>query len=228
VPSRNSVLTAFGAAIEEIKPHLTPTSLRAGQLLAEPERRIERVFFLTGGLVSARIAFETAHEVEIVLAGRNTAIGAVAAMGIDAAVTRAVCLFDAHAWSMPVAALRAAVRRSPAIEEVVEGCCRAQMSFSVLVGACNSTHPADKRLARWLVLADDLTDGAPLWLRQEESAAILGVQRSVVNPALQKFQADRLISTGRGRIEVLDAERLRERACGCHRLLQKATWPFPP
>src|SRR5690349_6701024 len=115
VQSKNAVLNALGSAIRELKAHLSPVSLRAGQVLAEPERRFERVYFLASGLVSARIPFETGDEVECVLAGRNTAIGAVAALGMDAAVTRAVCLFDAHAWTMPVGALRTAMTRSPVV-----------------------------------------------------------------------------------------------------------------
>lgn len=188
---------------------------------------MDRVYFLTSGLVSARVPFESGHEIECVLGGRNTVIGAMAALGLDASVTRVVSLFDAKGWSMPVASLRAAVVRSPAIEQVMQVGCHAQMSFAVLVGACNAVHGAERRLARWLVLADDLMNGEDLPLRQEDLSMSLGLQRSAVNPVLQRLQADGLISVGRGRIGILDAHGLAERACSCHRTLERVAWTLP-
>lgn len=222
---QNSVLAALGRHTLELKAHLTPISLRAGQILAEPERKFDRIYFLASGLVSARIPFESGDEVECVLAGRNAAIGGVVALGVDAPVTRAVCLFDAPAWAMSVGTLRAAMARSPVIEQTIKACCMMHMSFSALVGACNAMHAAEKRLARWLVLANDLMRGAALPLRQEELGIMLGVQRSVVSPALQRFQADGLINLGRSRITVLDAPGLCDRACGCHRTMGRLVWP---
>jgi CRP-like cAMP-binding protein len=228
VYSKNYVLHCFGSAIDEIREHISPIALSSGQVLLEPGEAIKRVYFLSGGLVSARVPFENGDEVECVLLGRNTAIGALSAIGLDSAVTRAVCLFDAHAWTIPVAPLRAAVRRLPDIERVIQICCGSQMSFSLLVGACNAMHGAERRLARWLLLANDLVDGTPLRIRQEELGTILGVQRTVINPLLQKFQAEGMISTGRGRVAVLDAEGLRDRACDCHIGLQRLTAALSP
>jgi hypothetical protein len=159
---------------------------------------------------------------ECVLVGRTGALGAVAAIGFHSALTRDVCLFDAHAWSISLAQLEAAMKRSAAIEHQIKRFCYAQMAYAVRVGVCGTMHTAEQRLARWLLGAAELLREAEIRLPQDELANILGLQRSIVNPGLQKLKNEGLIDLGRGRLTIRDATGLRRRACECHDLLVRA------
>jgi CRP-like cAMP-binding protein len=110
----------------------------------------------------------------------------------------------------------------PSLERQLKLFCIAQMGYGVHVGVCNAMHSSEQRLARWLVNAADLLGGSEIRLPQEELASVLGLQRSAVNPALQKLKTESLIDIGRGRILVVDPERLRRRACECHPALRRA------
>jgi len=214
--------------MDEVTRHLTPVELKRSQVILEPGEEIRQVTFLANGLVSARVPFKSGHEVECVLLGSNTAIGAVSTLGMDSAVTRAVCLSDAHAWTVSVPVLRDLVQKHRDLEQAIKTSCGSQFSSAVLVGACNAMHGSKRRLARWLLLAHDLVNGAPLAIRQDDLGASLGLQRTVINPCLQQFQADGLISIGRGLLNVLDHDALRERACDCFLPLHRLTWALSP
>jgi len=222
VPSRNLLLRSLGAHLRELKPHLSPASYRAGDVLGEPGQRRDRVIFPTSGLISTRAVLESGHELEAGLIGRNNASGAPAAMGTGVALLRTVCLTDVHAWNIPMPRLQAAMRSALVIDVQVKRFSEAQIGYMLQVGICNAMHPLEQRLARWLTITADLLDGPEIQTPQEELAKGFGVQRSALNPLLQRLKAESLLDIGRGRLLIRDASRLRKRACECTPSLQRA------
>jgi CRP-like cAMP-binding protein len=223
LPTQNLVLRALIAADPRLRAEITPHVMRKGDVLIEAGQTIDRVYFPTSGLVSSTIPFESGEEVECMLSGRNGAIGALAAIGLEVAAVRSLCLTDGHSWSMPLPRLRAAVEAQPAIATVLDYVCRAQVHSGLRIGACNAVHGTAARLARWLLLANDLTDGAPIAVGQEDLGRLLGVQRSLINPLLGSLQAAQVISVGRARITVLDRAGLSAKVCSCHASLDVAS-----
>jgi CRP-like cAMP-binding protein len=212
---RNLVLSEFGPDAELVRADLVRTPLRAGQVLNEPGDEIRNIHFLAEGVVSNFAVFDNGHEVECVLAGRNTAVGALSAIGLTTALTRDVSIFDADAWSLPRKRLEWACRHSPRIARAVNRTCEAQMTYAIRIGACNALHAIEQRLSRWLLSCSTLIGRRDIPLGQEVFAKVLGVQRSSINPMLQRFQADGLIALGRSRVSIVDREGLRRRACEC-------------
>jgi len=218
--SRNLILRDFGPDLDLIRNDLVATRIRAGQVLSEPGEEIRNVYFLAEGVVSKFTVFETGQEVECVLAGRNSAVGGLSALGFATALTRNISIFDAQAWSIPRQRLAWACRESPRIAGVVSRCGQEQMRYAIRVGACNALHGIEQRLSRWLLSCSSLLDRRDIGLAQELFAKVLGAQRSSINPMLQRFQADGLISLGRSRLTIIDREGLQRRACECYAALE--------
>ncbi len=189
-------------------------------MLNEPGDEIRNIYFLAGGVVSKFAVFDDGHEVECVLVGRNSAIGTLAALGFNTGLTRDVCIFDTQAWSLPRSRLVWACKTSPRIARAVAHSCRTQMTYAIRVGACNALHGVEQRLSRWLLSCCALLQAPEIALGQELLAKVLGVQRSSVNPMLQRFQADGLIALGRSRVTIVDAAGLRRRVCECFGALE--------
>ena len=225
--SRNLVLREFGPDLDLIRGDLVRTRLCAGQVLNEPEEEIRNVYFLAEGVVSKLGVFENGQEVECVLAGRDSAIGCLSAIGLTTALTRDVNIFDAQAWSIPSKRLGWACRQSPLIARAVTKCGQAQMRYAIRVGACSALHGIEQRLARWLLTCSSLLERPDLGLRQELFAKVLGAQRSSVSPMLQRFQSDGLIELGRLRLTIVDREGLKRRACECYAALDLHDPPMP-
>jgi len=211
--SRNSVLRAFGPDVELVRADLIRGRLEGGQVLNEPGEEIRNVFFPIEGVVSKFAVFESGQEVECVLTGRNSAVGAFAAMGVVSALTRDVSVMEADGLSLPRARLEWACRNSTLIASAVARCCEAQMTYAIRIGACNAVHGIEQRLSRWLLCCSSLLSRNDIHLRQEVFARVLGVQRSSINPMLQRFQSDGLIELGRSRLSIVDPAGLRRRAC---------------
>ena len=221
MPTRNLMLRSFGPGLEELKGRLSAVTLRAGQSLCEPGDHVERVFFPTSGLISARALLETGHQMECLPIGYTSAMGAVAAIGFIAPLTRNLCVVDGHAWTVSLPDLQAAMREVPIIEAQVRRFVYSQIAYLVQAGVCNAMHAAEQRIARWLLIAADLLDAPEVRLAQEELSNVLGLQRSAVSPILQRLRADGLIDLARGRIAIVDPQRLERRACECLRPLRR-------
>jgi CRP-like cAMP-binding protein len=216
------LLRSLGAALELLEPHLLPASFKAGQVIKREGEAVDRVYFPTLGLISSRAVLRSGHEIECSLIGSTNGLGILAALGFDHDTARFVCLTDGHAWSIALPLLVSAVRASPVLERQLSLFSFAQMGYAVRIGVCSAMHSSEQRLARWLSTAAELLGHSELRLAQEEIASVLGLQRSVVNPALQKLKAEQLIELARGRIQVLDPDRLSRRACECRSSLRQA------
>ncbi|WP_292083113.1 MULTISPECIES: Crp/Fnr family transcriptional regulator [unclassified Brevundimonas] len=81
--------------------------------------------------------------------------------------------------------------------------------------ACNASHLVQQRLAKWLVRLHCGANGAPLRLTQADFGAMLGVQRTSVNAAAGRLQAQGLVRFGRGKVQILNLAGLRAASCGC-------------
>lgn len=180
------------------------------------------MYFPTHGLISSRAVLESGHEIECALVGKTNGLGILAALGFDHGSAHFVCLTDGHAWTIELPHLVAAMQMSPVLERQLNLFCIAQMGYGVHVGVCNAMHSGEQRLARWLVNAADLLGDREIRVRQEELATVLGLQRSAVNPALQRLKTEGLIDVSRGRILIVDADRLSRRACECRPALRRA------
>ena len=81
--------------------------------------------------------------------------------------------------------------------------------------ACNGAHSLKQRLARWLLMMRDRSDGDTLPITQELLAEMLGVQRPTISNAAPEIERAGLIERGRRQVTILDQPGLIEAYCGC-------------
>jgi CRP-like cAMP-binding protein len=86
-----------------------------------------------------------------------------------------------------------------------------QASYTALA---NAKGTLEERLARWLLMAQDRIDAKELVLTHEFLALMLGVRRAGVSVALQHYETQGLIATGRGSVTIEDRDGLEEAANG--------------
>lgn len=182
--------------------------------------RIERVFFPTRGVVSFRATYENGHEVELVAGGSNVAAGLNEVLGFPGGV-RCVCLTDCQGWYAPVSRVSALMKRSPAQERAVKAFWHIILKHAFRTSYCNSIHTTEQRLARWLLYVLRFLDGPALQITQDELGLILGVRRTQINSALSKLRASGVLEIARGKVSVLDRQRLESYACNCYRFLSR-------
>jgi CRP-like cAMP-binding protein len=94
------------------------------------------------------------------------------------------------------------------------------------LAACNAVHEASARLCRWLLQTSDRIGSQTLPLTQELIAQMLGVRRTTVTIMAQALQSQGAITYMRGRVSILDREKLEHCACECYAVVQQEKLPL--
>jgi hypothetical protein len=86
---------------------------------------------------------------------------------------------------------------------------------------CNRHHSVDQQLCRWLLLSLDRLEANELTMTQALIADMLGVRREGVSEAANKLQNLGVIRYRRGRITVLDRDKLEHLCCECYAVVKR-------
>ena len=179
---------------KRIGRYLEHIDLERGETLFEPGDPVEHVYFpCAGTIISLMIATANGHAVEVLSIGCEGAAGGVVSRGLLPAYTHAVAKIGGPS-------LRISVTRLQVLQLV----------------ACNALHALEARCARWLLTVEERLGSNELPITQEELAGSLGVQRSYASRVLQNLQAEGMIKMTRGRITIVDRDRLMQTCCECY------------
>jgi CRP-like cAMP-binding protein len=219
----NRLLAALPAHEHEcLRPHLEPVSLALKAVLSEAGQPLEHVYFLTSGVVSLLSPPESSNSgVEVGLVGREGMLGLSVFLGAETAAVRSLVQIPGEALRMATQAFREQVGRHTVLHGLL---LRYTDAFLVQVTqslTCNSLHPLQKRLCRWLLMMHSRVESDSFLLTHEFLAAMLGVRRASVSEAARQLRDDGVISYDRGQVTVLDHGKLESTACGCHHMAQK-------
>jgi CRP-like cAMP-binding protein len=217
VQSRNELLAALPAAeLSRLLPHLKPVALAQGDILLQPGDRVQYVYFPFGGMISLLAVMRDGKAIETRIIGREGALGTLAAFSPWTAVSRAVVRVSGQGVRIAQSQFQKLVRENERLRDTV----LKYKNFLVLQGtqmaACNALHGAESRLARWLLQTSDLIGSETIPLTQEALSQMLGVRRTTVTAIARSFQAIGLIRYSRGKIQILNREKLRRASCECY------------
>ena len=217
-PLNNLLRRLSRADFALVEPYLAPESAVSGSLLFNPGDDVDIVNFPCGSsLASYLVGSEDGRDVEVILVGREGAVGGIVSQGFLPAYTRITVKFGGPFVRLPIARLEAAKQKSPTLRNVFAryaDCMLAQVFQST---ACNAIHSIEQRTAKWIISAIERTDGGDVVpLTHEQLATLLGVGRSYASRVLQTFKAEGILQTRRGSIVARDLVALQERACLCN------------
>lgn len=147
------------------------------------------------------------------------------ALDPDAPLPVARALIDTLVCQIPTACIVDSMGREWLTRLVARQSPR-RLHFLAEEAVCNASHLVVERLAKWLVRLHCGANGAPLSLTQADIGAMLGVQRTSINAAAGRLQAEGFVRFGRGRVQILNLAGLRAVSCGCGeaRPSQRATF----
>jgi CRP-like cAMP-binding protein len=215
--SANELLVSLGAEeFESIRPHLRTVELSPERSLIELGEAIKQVYLPHSGVVSLVVEMETGERVEVAMIGRDSIVGAPAALGIPVAVTDAIVLSPGTASVIDVDRFRAAVERSAALRTTLVRHGLALFVQAQQTAGCNAIHAVEARLARWLLRVRDLAGSDRFTLTQELMAQMIGARRNSVSIVAHTLQQAKYIRYSRGHVEILDLDGLTGVACECY------------
>ncbi|MDB5611997.1 MAG: Crp/Fnr family transcriptional regulator [Bradyrhizobium sp.] len=219
--SLNHLLQALPPAeFEALRPQLQSVELARETVLVEAGAPLTHVYLPHSGIISMMVRLSEGQTVEVAMIGRDSIVGASAALGDGVSLTEAVVLLPGSASILDVASFRAAADRSGALRTLLARHEQALFAQALQSAACNASHTVEARLSRWLLRARDLVDSEALPLTQEFLAQMIGVQRNAVSIVAHALQREGILRYSRGNIEITDLEGLRETSCECYRAVK--------
>ncbi len=213
----NQLLAALpGDEYKRLIPHLESVPLPFMGVLYGGGEPIKHVYFPDDGLISLLVVMEDETLREVGLIGNDGMLGLPLVLGMNTTPHRALVQLPGTAMRMKAGALRDELGRGGALPDVLRRYAHALFTQVSQSAACVSSHAVDKRLSRWLLMTHDHAPGEEFEMKHEFMAMMLGVTRSVVTRAAGRLQQGKMIRYTRGRVTVLDRNRLEVTACECY------------
>ena len=204
-----------------LRPHLAKTVLMRNEVLDEVGQPIRFVYFPVDSILSVVTVMRSGAQVESRTIGREGAYGLLQALGSPLSFERMFVQFGGDAWRMPLAAMREAAAARTDLTRAIVQHAQANIIQASQNVACNSLHPAEQRLCRWLLLSQDRLASNVLSLTQEHLSIMLGVQRTTVTAIASQLQERGAISYVRGKITILDREQVMGCSCECYEAVER-------
>jgi CRP-like cAMP-binding protein len=191
--------------------------------LYEPYEIPKFAHFLTSGIASVVTTMKDGGTVETGMWASEGVAECMHLSGSDRVPSRCFMQIGGTALRMSFADLESGFET---LQPLRQGIQRSIQNQTLILGqlvACNRLHEVEERLARWLLMLQDRLQQGIFHITQEFLAEMLGSRRTTVTMAAGALQRIGLIEYQRGRVHILDRERLEAAACECYPVIRRLT-----
>lgn len=223
----NQILALLpGEERERLMLHLQPVRLAKGKVLYEAGGVISQAYFLLNGMASLVSTTAEGSAVEIGMIGNEGLVGLPLILSEDASPYDVMIQFPASALQIRAAFLKAEFSRGARLQELLLRYTQVVLTQLAQSASCNRFHTMEARLCRWLLISRDRVRSNNLPLTQEFLSHMLGTPRTNVARITGKLQKGGLISSSRGKIQILDRRGMEDFSCECYQVVQGAMERF--
>jgi CRP-like cAMP-binding protein len=221
-PQQNHLLAALPAEdYARLAPELELVPMPLGWAVYESGGRMSYLYFPTTSIVSLLYVMESGASAEIAITGNEGVVGISLFMGGESTPSRGVVQSEGYGYRLGASVMRREFALGGSLQHLALRYTQALLTQMAQTAVCNRHHALDQQLCRWLLLSLDRLQGNELLMTQELIANMLGVRREGVTEAAGKLQAEGLIHYRRGKITVLDREKLEQRVCECYAVVKR-------
>jgi CRP-like cAMP-binding protein len=219
---RNRILLALPSRnLKRLMPELEQIHCQRAQILMNADSVLDHVFFPDSGVVSVVAVYADGNVIEMATVGREGFTDVQAIFGAKRSSIQLLVQIPGTAAKMSRAAFMRAMQSMPSFRTLIEAYVQAFLEQVMVSVACNGAHSLKQRLARWLLMMLDRSDGDALPITQSLLAEMLGVQRPTITNAFREFERAGLIEGGRRQVTILDRRGLTQASCECYQLVRK-------
>ena len=202
-----------------IKPHLDEATFDPGTMLARTGDTMRTCFFPNSGMVSLLCVTEQGRSVEAGFTGFEGMIGVSVILGKNEIPYDALVQAPTTGFTVDAKIVLDLFNRHGVFHDAVLRFAYVILKQMAQTCVCNHYHTIEARLCRWLTVMCERSNNRHLKVTQEFLAHMLGVQRTSIGLIANSMQQKGAIRYARGRVEIIDLERLREQACDCYAIV---------
>jgi CRP-like cAMP-binding protein len=221
--TENHLLRSLGEEdLRLVFKHSHHVDLEVGDVLHDLDDEVEYVYFPESGVVSMILFTDDGASVEIGITGRDGMVGTALILKSKSAMRRAQVQVAGTARRLTARRMEQLIRTNREIERVLLRYLRRVVDQESQIAVCNARHTLERRLARWLLMINDLVESDNLPLTHEFIANMLGSRRAGVTQAAGTLKDMGALDYSRGFINILDRDRLEKAACECYQAIEMA------
>jgi CRP-like cAMP-binding protein len=214
--------------LKRLLPELEQIRCQRAQILMDADSALDHVFFPDSGVVSVVAVYADGSVIEMATIGREGCSGVQAILGAKRSSVQLLVQIPGSAAKMSRVVFTQAMQSMPSFRSVMNAYVQAFLEQVMVSVACNGAHSLKQRLARWLLMMRDRSDGDTLLITQGLLAEMLGVQRPSISNAAQDLERAGLIERGRRQVTILDRQGLTAASCECYQLVRaRLTFHLP-
>jgi CRP-like cAMP-binding protein len=218
---RNQILAALPLdEWQRLRPHLRRVDLEDRQVLIEPKRQIDSVYFPEDAMVSVLSLMADGSAIESATIGWEGVVGLPVFLGCGSMAGQAVTQVPGEALRMTAEAFLEEGRHCGTLTVRLNRYTQALMTLLAQSSACNRVHRINQRSARWLLMVHDRVQRDAFSLTHLFLSQMLGVRRASVTEALSDLQRQGFITYSRGRIAIHDRAGLEATSCECYAIIR--------
>jgi CRP-like cAMP-binding protein len=222
----NSVLNRLLLALPpddlgQLMPDLERIPCHHGEVLLDADSSLDHIFFPESGVISVVAVYANGDIIEMATIGREGCSGMQAIFGAKSSSARFLVQIPGSAAKLSRVAFIRAMDTMPSFRSLMFSYVQAFLEQVLVSAGCNGAHSLKERLARWLLMMRDRTDGDILSITHDLLGEMLGAHRPSVTRAARDLESAGLIERGRRQVSILDREGLKKASCECYQLLRE-------
>jgi CRP-like cAMP-binding protein len=219
----NKLLAALpGADFARLLPYLEPVALLPNQDIYKFGEAINFVYFPETAIVSHLYFLEDGSTTAAAIVGREGIIGLSAIFGSCPPSYWTQVTIGGSAMRAETEVIMREFQRGGALQQLLLTYTSTRLAQLSQRAVCNGRHKLEARLCTWLMMIHDRVSEEPLLLTHEEIAHHLGARRAGITTSCNALREMGAIDYSRGRIHIIDRDKLETAACECYRNLKQA------
>lgn len=227
IARENQILAALPRLeYERLAPHLERVNFPQSKILYEVGDVVRRAYFPVRGMFSLLSITKDGGTTEVAMVGHEGVVGISIILRVGIMPYRSMVKIPVDALSIKAEALRAEFDRNARLQDLLLRYTHAVLTQVSQSAVCNRFHTVEARLGRWLLVTRDRVGSDSFQLTQELISHMLGTPRTVVTVAANNLQNAGLIRYKRGKIQILNPQRLQAAACECYEVVIKEITQF--
>ena len=170
-----------------LEGRFSEVDLKEQELLSAEEEGVDGLYFPVSCVICRLVTLPEGTSVKVSVVGREGLVGTPALFGSSTSTFRTVVQLSGQALVLPISETQRLLA-IPGAEQILFRYTLLLLREASLTAACNRSHAARQRLARWLLLIRDRADRDEFPLTHESLSAMLGVRRERVSVAANELR----------------------------------------
>ncbi|MBA2493751.1 MAG: Crp/Fnr family transcriptional regulator [Acidobacteria bacterium] len=220
--TNNTLLLALPSIdFARLLPHLQMVSFNSGEDIYQPDGTSEFLYFPETAVFSQLNILADGRTVETAMIGYEGIAGLSTILSFQPKTFWTQTLIAGIALRINAKNFKPEFGRGGFLQAVLLDYINLYVAHISQRAICNIHHRIEERFCSWLLMLDDRNRKSRLILTQEQIAYFLGVHRPTLTLIAQDLRNNGIIDYIRGRIFILNRQKLEQSACECYSLTKK-------